>query len=244
MSITLDKTAREIATEDPSAISVFETLGIDYCWGGRKSLEQACADLHLGVNEVLQKLEEAATVNNPPDCTNWQTASLSELTQYIVSNHHKYVRQELVRLEGLCEKVGNKHGHAQPELKRIAALFLTMRDELSMHMTKEEQVLFPYIARLERAVQAQQPAPQAPFGTVANPIRVMVEEHDDAGSLMTTIRKLSNDYNAPAGACISYHAFYGGLKDFERDLHQHVHLENNILFRRALALEEQSSANQ
>src|SRR5215468_2019406 len=177
MPITLDKTVREIATEAPSSIPVFETLGIDYCCGGRKSLEQACADLHLGVNEVLQKLEEAATVNNSPESKNWQTASLAELTQYIVSNHHKYVRQELVRLGGLGEKVGNKHGHAHPELKRIGSLFLTLRDELSMHMTKEEQVLFPYIARLERAAQAQQPAPPAPFGTVANPMRVMVDEH-------------------------------------------------------------------
>ena len=243
MTITPDKTVREIATETPSAIRVFETLGIDYCCGGRKSLEQACADLHLPANEVVEKLEEAAAENAGAESTDWQAANLAELMQHIVRKHHKYVRQELARLEALCEKVQNKHGHAHPELKRIAALFLTLRDEMSNHMIKEEQILFPHVARLERALELHQPAPQPGFGTIANPVQVMIHEHDDAGSLVSAIRKLSNDYTPPADACGSYQAFYNGLKEFERDLHQHIHLENNILFPRALDLEQKSAGN-
>lgn len=141
MTITLDKTVREIAAEMPSSIRVFEALGIDYCCGGRNSLEQACAILHLDVGQVTERLERAAAETNDSDATDWQANSLTELAQYIVRKHHKYVRQELVRLEPLGNKVHDKHAHAHPELKKIIELLLALRDELSMHMTKEEQVL-------------------------------------------------------------------------------------------------------
>jgi regulator of cell morphogenesis and NO signaling len=239
MTITLDKTVREIAVETPSSVRVFETLGIDYCCGGRKSLEQVCTGLHLDVGRVMETLERAAAGTNDSDCADWQSSSLAELAQYIVRKHHKYARKELVRLESLGGKVGDKHAHAHPELKRVIDLVLALRDELSMHMTKEEQVLFPYIMRLEHTTQSGQPAPTPPFGSVANPIRVMIAEHDDASSLLSLLRKLSNGYEAPADACPSYHAFYDGLREFERDLHQHIHLENNVLFPRALLLEQE-----
>lgn len=243
MTITLDKTVREIAAEMPSSIRVFEALGIDYCCGGRNSLEQACAVLHLDVGQVTEKLERAAAETNDPDAIDWQANSLKELAQYIVRKHHKYVRQELVRLEPLGNKVRDKHAHAHPELKKIIELLLALRDELSMHMTKEEQVLFPYIIRLEQTAPSGQPAAKPPFGSVANPIRVMTDEHDNAASLLTLVRKLSNEYKPPADACASYQAFYDGLREFERDLHQHIHLENNILFPRALLLEQESTSS-
>jgi len=243
VAITLDKTVREIASETPSSIGVFETLGIDYCCGGGRSLEQACAGLHLDGGTVLEKLEKAAAETNVSDAPDWQAGSLAELTRYIVGKHHKYVRQELVRLEPLGNKVCGKHSHVHPELKRIMELLLALRDELSMHMTKEEQVLFPHIMRLEHAAQSGQPGPKPPFGSVANPIRVMIDEHDDAGSLLGLIRKLSNEYQPPADACPSFQAFYSGVREFERDLHQHIHLENNILFPRALLLEQESVAS-
>jgi len=244
MSITLDKSVREIATETPSSIRVFETLGIDYCCRGAKTLEQACADQHLPAEDVMKKLEKAAAESTAGDVTDWATASLTELMQHIVRKHHQYVRQELVRLEALCAKVQNKHGHAHPELKRVAALFLTLRDEMSSHMIKEEQILFPHVARLERVLELQQPARQPGFGMLANPVQVMIHEHDDAGSLLSTIRRLSNDYVAPADACVSYQALCEGLQAFERDLHQHIHLENNILFPRALQMETESAVRQ
>jgi len=240
MTISLDKTVREIAVEVPASVQVFETLGIDYCCGGRKSLEQACSDLHLATPEVLQKLQKVTEERSETDDGQWHSASLADLTQYIVRKHHSFVRQQGTRLEALAQKVRDKHGAKYPELARIADLFRALRDELSMHMSKEEQVLFPYITRLEHAVQSGQPAPHSPFGTVANPIQVMTDEHDDAGSLLGAIRRASNDYLPPVDACPSYYAFYDGLKAFERDMHYHIHLENNILFPRALALEENS----
>jgi len=242
MTITLDKTVSEIARDTPSSIRVFETLGIDYCCGGRKSLGQACSDLHLSGAQALQELKKAAAETNDSDSIQWQTVSLAELMQQIVGKHHKFVRQEFVRLERLGEKVRNKHAQAHPELKKVFDLFLALRDELSIHMMKEEQILFPHIARFERAAQLRQPALAPVFGTVANPIRMMMDEHEDAGSLMALLRKLSDQYTPPASACPSYQGFYAGLKEFERDLHQHVHLENNILFPRALLLEQASIA--
>lgn len=238
MGITLDATVREIATENPSAIRIFEALGIDYCCGGGQSLEQACSDLHLSKTNVLTELQTATSETRDAGSIDWQTASLAELMQHIVRTHHKFVRQESVRLEALGEKVRDKHGVSHPEVERVTNLFRALRDELAMHMAKEEQILFAHITRLERATQLQQAVPNPPFGTVCNPIRMMIQDHDDAGSLLKAIRKLTNNYAAPADACPSYAGFYEGLKEFERDLHQHIHLENNILFPRAIQLEE------
>ena len=189
----------------------------------------------------MLELEKIAAATSDSDSRQWQTINLAELIQHIVDKHHSFVRQDLVRLQRLGEKIRDKHAAAHPELKRIMELFVALRDELTMHMMKEEQILFPHIARLERADQLNQPAPNPPFGTVANPIAMMMHEHDDAGSLMAAMHKLSNEYTPPPVACGSYHGFYDGLKEFERDLHQHIHLENNILFPRAQRLEQEST---
>lgn len=239
MSINPDKSIGEIAAELPNSIPVFETFGIDYCCGGRKTLEQACSELHLSPLQVLEQLENATPGPADSSTADWQTASLEQLAQHIISKHHKYVRRELVRLEPLANKVRDKHAQKHSELIRITYLLAALRDELSMHMSKEEQILFPYIARLERTAQSAQAALEPPFGSVANPIRVMLKEHDDAAALLGTLRELSNHYKAPDDACLSYQALYEGLKAFEQDLHHHIHLENNILFPRALVLEEQ-----
>lgn len=241
MPISLDKTVREIATESPACIPVFESWGIDYCCGGQKSLEQACRDRDLSGIQVLEQLEKAA--DRPgEDFTRWDTAKLADLARHIVSRHHVYVRQQLVRLEQLGNQVSRKHSQAHPEVTKVFELLMTLRDELSMHMMKEEQILFPYIARLEHATETGHSIPEPVFGTVANPVQQMMHEHDDASSLLAAIRKLTQVYTAPADACLSYSTFYAGLKEFETDLHQHIHLENNILFPRALKLEEQSQA--
>jgi regulator of cell morphogenesis and NO signaling len=238
MTITLDKTVREIAIETPSTIRVFEKFGIDYCCGGRKSLEQACAELQLSSEQVMEKLAEASRQPVEEDTAQWQTAPLAGLVQHIVSKHHKYVRQELPRIEQLAGKVFTRHGQAHPELEKIRDAFLQLNNELSAHMMKEEQILFPYIARVEHALQSRQPLPESCFGTVLNPIEVMVQEHDAAGALLAEIRSLSGNYTTPPEACPSYIALFTGLQEFERDLHQHIHLENNILFPRALDMEK------
>ena len=241
MAISAETTVREIATAQPASIRVFERFGIDYCCGGRKPLTEACDELQLSVEQVLEKLEEAA--GTPVDEeTAWQTAPLSRLIQHIVRKHHTFVRQEMPRLRALADKVRSRHGAAHPELLEIESLFGEVATELTTHMLKEEQVLFPYIARMEHTYAAGVAAERPFFVTVDNPVRTMVQEHESAGALLASIRRLSSNFQPPMGACPSYIGLYHGLEEFERDLHLHVHLENNILFPRAQDLERQTHA--
>jgi len=160
------------------------------------------------------------------------------LIAHIVDTHHVYVRHELPRIAELAAKVVNRHGDTRPELPQIQAKVAQITEELNEHLAKEEVVLFPYVTRLERSQSEGTAKPHACFATVASPIAMMTQEHDAAGALIAEIRQLSDDYTPPVGACPTYHAFYSGLREFEQDLHQHIHLENNILFPRALAMEE------
>ncbi|MGO9520316.1 MAG: iron-sulfur cluster repair di-iron protein [Candidatus Korobacteraceae bacterium] len=232
----LTKTVREIALEQPSSIRVFEGFGIDYCCGGRKPLAEACAAGQLEVDEVLAALDSAANAETASS-TDWAQASLGRLIEHIVATHHSYVKKELPRLAALAQKVVNRHGDTQAHLPAMQRTISQLDDELTYHLAKEENVLFPYIASLEAAQASGNSEPDACFGNLANPIAMMTREHEAAGALLAEIRRLSDDFSAPAGACPTYHAFYGGLQEFERDLHQHIHLENNILFPRAIDLE-------
>lgn len=232
----ITQTVREIALNQPSSIRVFEKFGIDYCCGGRKSLAEACGTGSLEVGLVIAALEAAE--REPVDqVENWGEKSLESLSVHIVATHHAYVKRELPRLALLAEKVVNRHGSAKSELPMVAAALAQLDEELTHHLAKEEAVLFPYIADLERAVAAGASAPSSCFGTVANPIAMMTQEHDAAGTLLAKIRTLSKNFTTPEDACPTFHAFYAGLKEFEQDLHQHIHLENNLLFPRAIELE-------
>jgi regulator of cell morphogenesis and NO signaling len=233
---TPTQTVREIALQQPTSIRVFEQYGIDYCCGGRKPLSEACAARSLEVDAVIAALETAAagTEKTAEDVTG---KSLTGLCAHIVATHHEYVRRELPRLAALSEKVVNRHGENHPELPVIQATLAQLADELTQHLGKEEIVLFPYIAKLERAVAEGGVRPQGCFGTVSNPIAMMTREHDDAGLLLEVIRNKTGHFTTPDGACPTYHAFYDGLREFEQDLHQHIHLENNVLFPRAIELE-------
>jgi regulator of cell morphogenesis and NO signaling len=230
------QTVREIALEHPTAIRVFEQFGIDYCCGGRKPLAEACAAGNLEIDSVLAALE-AAEKKLGIEVENWTEKSLENLSSYIVAKHHAYVKRELPRLAQLAQKVVNRHGSTKPELLAIANTLMQLDEELTHHLAKEETVLFPYIAGLERSISIGTPKPHSCFGTVANPISMMTQEHDAAGTLTSEIRRLSGNFTTPDDACPTFHAFYDGLMEFERDLHQHIHLENNILFPRAIALE-------
>lgn len=236
MTLNSNQTVREIAIENPAAVRVFESLGIDYCCGGKRPLSEACESANVPMERVLDLLKKVEEAPSEPG-TRWNESRLSDLTCHIINRHHGYVRQEVARLQPLLEKVAGKHGAAHPELLSIQGLFTAMAQELHTHMLKEEQVLFPYLQRMETAVSAQQPVPPAFFGSVGNPIAHMLAEHDDAGELTAKIRALSGNYEPPADTCPSFLALYDGLEEFERDLHQHVHLENNILFPRALEME-------
>jgi regulator of cell morphogenesis and NO signaling len=237
MQTITEKTVREIALENPSSIRVFESLGIDYCCGGKRPLSDACSHAKVDFDRVIELLETAKLESQTP-AGEWKDKPLGELTAYIAAKHHGYVRQETPRIHGLLTKVAAKHGPTHPEISMIDELFTALGQELSTHMLKEEQVLFPHIERMEQAVLAGSPAPAAFFGTVKRPIANMVAEHDDAGALLSQIRVLSNGYTAPAGACPTFLALYRGLEEFERDLHHHVHLENNILFPRSIEMEQ------
>jgi regulator of cell morphogenesis and NO signaling len=234
------QTVRDIALEQPSSIRVFEQYGIDYCCGGRKPLAEACAAKNLEVDAVIATLEAAAK-GGAQNASDWTRASLEDLANHVVAKHHAYVKNELPRLAALAQRVVHRHGDTQAELPLIQSKLAQLDEELTQHLGKEEVVLFPYIAKLERASKSGTGAPHNCFGTVANPIAMMTSEHDDAGSLLAEIRDLSNQFTTPAGACPTYHAFYDGLREFEQDLHQHIHLENNILFPRAIELETASA---
>jgi regulator of cell morphogenesis and NO signaling len=238
MQTITERTVREIALENPSSIRVFESLGIDYCCGGKRPLSDACSHAKVDVDHVLELLETAKLDVQAPDTEGWKGRPLAELIAYIVAKHHGYVRQETPRIQGLLTRVLAKHGPTHPEIAQIDELFSAMTQELSTHMLKEEQVLFPYVERMEAALLAGQSVPVAFFGTVKRPIATMVAEHDDAGALLSRIRSLSNGYTAPPGACPTFLGLYKGLEEFERDLHHHVHLENNILFPRAVEMEQ------
>jgi regulator of cell morphogenesis and NO signaling len=234
------QTVREIALEQPSSIRVFEKFGIDYCCGGRKPLAEACTAGNLEINAVIAALE-AATKTPDSEAENWAGRSLESLITHIVTTHHAYVKRELPRLAILAEKVVNRHGPTKTELPVIAAALAQLDEELTQHLAKEEAVLFPYIADLERARAVGTAKPHSCFGTVANPIAMMTQEHEGAGTLLAEIRRLSRDFTTPEDACPTFHAFYDGLKEFEQDLHQHIHLENNILFPRAIEMEQSAS---
>jgi len=230
----VSKTVREFAVEVPQATRLFETLGIDYCCGGGQTLRDACASANVSVDEVVGKLVASVKQSAASPAADWASANLTDLADYIVTKHHAFVRQELPRLEQLLNKVAAKHGETHPELIKIRSIFRSVNDELTSHLMKEEQILFPYIKELE----AQKSSNRRPmFGSVRNPIHMMEIEHDSAGDAMKEMRDLSRNFAAPEEGCFSYKTLYQGLAEFEADLHQHIHLENNILFPGAIALE-------
>lgn len=238
MGLSATKTVRELAVEIPNATRVFAKVGIDYCCGGKKSLDEACAAAKLPVNEVIQALEAAGRPSQEPLAYDLPSGSLAELIDHIVETHHKFTRDEIARLQALFEKVCSVHGKNHPELLAMRETFRGLAQELTVHLMKEENVLFPYIIRMEEAVVQKDPVLPSPFGTVQNPVRMMMQEHEGAGEALREIRQASGSFTAPADACLSYQTLYQALQAFEADLHQHIHLENNILFPRAVALEE------
>ena len=227
---------KDIALSNPGARQVLEDAGLDYCCGGGKSLQEACLHADVPAEEILNRLRENRG-DATPDDANWISAPLSDLTRHIRERHHQYVRQAIVRIQPLLGKVEAKHGKNHTEIADIQRLFTEVGREMIMHMQKEEQILFPYIDSLEKAASAHGSVEPPFFQTVKNPIHAMMKEHDAAGELVKQIRKTSSEYMAPADACTSYKALYQELRDFELDLHRHVHLENNILFPRAVEME-------
>lgn len=242
MTTTTEKTVREIAIENPATIRVFETLGIDYCCGGKRSLTDACLQADVPIAQAVDLLANAGRDTGEDNANSWNDSPLHALTAHIVTKHHTFVRRETPRIESLLRKVISRHGDTHPEVVQIEELFLAMSQELNTHMAKEEQILFPYVDRMETALLAGEPLPKTCFESITSPIANMMADHEDAGALLASIRELSDGFTAPAGACPSYRGLYHSLAEFESDLHRHVHLENNILFPRAAQMEAAAEA--
>ncbi len=217
----------------PSTAHVFEQFQIDYCCGGGISLGEACGQKQLDALNIVEQLTQV--IANPPQdsAQNWLNAPLTELCDHIEATHHAYLREELPRLTGLVDKVAKAHVSKHPQLADLQQSFAELRSELEPHMLKEEQILFPAIRHLEHAASL----PSFPFGTVANPIRIMQHEHDTAGNALARIRQLTNDFTPPEDACNTFLVMLDSLQRLEVDLHQHIHKENFILFPRAEELE-------
>jgi regulator of cell morphogenesis and NO signaling len=207
MNFSTETRVNEIALSNPSARRVLEDAGVDYCCCGGKSLQDAC--LHAGVtaDEILKRLRQNSELAGPED-TEWTGASLADLTRHIRERHHQYVRDSIPRIRGLLVKIREKHGPRHREIEEIEKLFGGVAREMTAHMQKEEQILFPYIDALERSARGNGAVEPPFFQTVRNPINAMMQEHDFAGELVRKIRKASNDYKAPADACTSYQATY------------------------------------
>jgi len=242
MTFDMSRTVSEIARENPAAVRVFENFGIDYCCGGKRSLEEACESVNAPIDQVIQALRELQANNMRPEEHRWTASSLVELTEYIVNHHHRYIRDEVPRIEQLLQMVVDQHGERHHELGIIQQIFRTLSDELRIHMMKEERILFPFLEEMETGARMEREAPLACFASIELPISRMLADHNDAGVLTARIRDLSGGYRAPEGSCPSYRALYRSLEEFERDLHHHVHLENNILFPRAVEMERKQAA--
>lgn len=241
MPIDTSKTVREIAVELSYATRIFEKLGIDYCCGGKRPLQEACAASGIAVDTVVQSFaaaEASAEDMQAAGGRDWSSAPIAELLDHILQTHHVYVRENAPRLQQLFAKVASKHGENHPELANARDLFDDLAGELTLHLMKEEQILFPYIRRMEESRISGEPLPPSCFGTVRNPITMMFSEHDGAGEVLKQIRRETKDLKAPTDACMSYQTLYRDLIAFEADLHQHIHLENNILFPLVIEMED------
>ncbi len=221
----------------PSLSRLFEQAKVDYCCGGKKTLEEACSQQGIDPQTFLAQLETALILEAEPQ-ENLATLSLSELADSIEQKHHAYLHSELPRLESMTAKVARVHGDKEPRLQQIQEIFWALSQELANHLMKEEQILFPMIRQLEKS----ETIPSFHCGSLANPVGLMEFEHEEAGVALAQLRQLTDDYKAPEWACNTYRAMLDALLAFERDLHQHVHKENNVLFPGAIALEKEKSA--
>ena len=232
MSILLGSlTLAQIVKSNHKAASVFEKYHLDFCCKGKRSLQQACAEQQLALEDITNELEVAFAGNGKPELE-FDKMTLTQLCDYIVNTHHVYVKNELPQIYAFLQKVASKHGERHPELYEIFETFAVVKTEMESHMQKEELILFPRIKEMEKL--AGNLTSNLNIIYLQAPINVMEMEHDQAGSLLNEIRILTNDYTPPEDACTTYQLSFAALKAFELDLHQHVHLENNILFPKSI----------
>jgi regulator of cell morphogenesis and NO signaling len=234
-------TVGQIAAGSLAAVNTLERYGIDYCCAGNRPFEDVCREKGLSPASVATEIAAAAAALTEKS-RDWNDAPLRDLIRHIVATHHEFLKLELPRVGQRVQKVVQVHGHLDPDgLHELERVYVGLWQELSLHMHKEEVMLFPAIERYEAAARSSLPLPPVPFGRMGNPIGVMEAEHESAGRALSRIRELTGDFQAPAYACSTYRAMLDGLKALETDLHTHIHLENNILFPRVKDLEKRSA---
>jgi regulator of cell morphogenesis and NO signaling len=238
MNDTLDKTIGQMVAEDYRTAQIFKNHKIDFCCKGNRTLQEVAEKKGLDLDSLVQELDTVQN-QNQSDQPDFKTWPLDLLADYIEKKHHRYVEQQIPILKQYLTKLCKVHGERHPELHEIFEHFNASAGELAMHMKKEELVLFPWIRKMVSNPTNEQPH----FGTVKNPIKMMMEEHDNEGERFRRIAELSNDYTPPADACNTYRVAFSLLQEFEEDLHRHIHLENNILFPKAEILEKKVLSN-
>ena len=235
MNDLMTKSLAQIVNSNHRAATVFEKYKLDFCCKGKRTLQQACIESELAVDEILSELDKTDQQNGDKVTINFGNLSLAQLAEYIVSSHHEYVKKEMPVIAMYLQKVAAKHGGHHPEMIKVLQVFTAVKEEMEQHMKKEEAVLFPRIKELENQLEAGNQL-QTNIAYLKSPISMMEEEHDHAGAALAEIRQLTSNYHLPADACTTYRLSFAALEAFELDLHQHVHLENNILFPKALKL--------
>lgn len=245
MNISRESTVGQVVVDHPEAADVFESCGIDFCCNGNKTMAAASEEKGISFEALLSLLEErgakrkneSTAAGTEQDFKSWP---LDLLADYIEKKHHRYVAENLPVLSRYLEKIRAVHGQAHPELFQIADIFRESAGELTKHMKKEELILFPFIRKLiKMKTRGEQIRDHSAAGAVQQPIRMMMHDHSAEGERFRKIASLSNNFTPPADSCTTYQAAYAKLKEFEKDLHQHIHLENNLLFPGAIAAEKQ-----
>lgn len=230
MATVYEKTIGEWVAEKPSLSRIFEHYGIDYCCGGKRPLAEVCSEKGINAEELVSRLREAPDERVEGEEIDWNTASLTAMTEHIYEVHHRYLYENMPRLSRMVKKVAAVHGENNPKLQTVEQIYHMLYMELETHMQKEERVLFPFCRMLDESADA----PQFHCGHISNPIRVMEFEHEAAGTMLAGIREATDNYTAPDWACNTYRAMLDGLAEMEADIHRHIHEENNILFPRAI----------
>ncbi|MDH5380181.1 MAG: iron-sulfur cluster repair di-iron protein [Cyclobacteriaceae bacterium] len=238
MGITKENIIAELVANDYRTATVFKKYNIDFCCNGNRTLNEACEKKRIDVAKVINDLGEVAQ-QQADDGTDYKSWPIDLLVDYIEKKHHRYVTNKIEEIKPFLSKVVKVHGEHHPELETINDLFLASSEDLLAHMQKEEVVLFPFIRKMVEAKEQGKKLENPHFGTVENPVSMMKVEHETEGDRFAKIASLSNNYTPPADACTTYRVTFSMLKEFEDDLHKHIHLENNIVFPKAMAMERE-----
>lgn len=236
-----NKSVGEIVAEDYRAAGVFENYKIDFCCNGGRSLSAVAAEKGLEVGALVDEIQQAQ-ISGDGGATDYESWPLDLLADYIVKTHHRYSEAQITKIKPYLEKITQVHGDRHPELAEINKIFNAIAGEIAAHTKKEEIMVFPFIKKLVNAKENNLPYENPRSKTVEDPVNMLKHEHDDQGDAFKKMAELSDDYTTPEDGCNTYRVTFGLLKEFQQDLHKHIHLENNILFPKAIALEKELTA--